>query len=305
MKLFENIKDFVKIKKAVVTIGTFDGVHVGHVKILKKLIQKSKEINGESVVVTFSPHPRKVIFKDNNLKLLNTDEEKIFLLKNIGIDNLIIHPFTKEFSRISSVEFVRDILINKIGTKILIIGYNHQFGRNREGSFNDLLEYSNIFDFKVQKISVEEVDNISVSSTKIRDAISNGDFKIAGKYLNYEYNFLGLVRKGDRLGRTINFPTANLELMNDDKLIPKDGVYYVTVEIDKKQHKGMLNIGFSPTVGKGMKKIEVHIIDLDRDLYDKIIKITFKKWIRSEKKFNDLIELKKQLEIDLKLIKKI
>ena len=214
MKVFENIKDFVKIKKAVVTIGTFDGVHVGHVKILKKLIQKSKEINGESVVVTFSPHPRKVIFKDNNLKLLNTDEEKIFLLKNIGIDNLIIHPFTKEFSRISSVEFVRDILINKIGTKILIIGYNHQFGRNREGSFNDLLEYSNIFDFKVQKISVEEVDNISVSSTKIRDAISNGDFEIAGKYLNYEYNFLGLVRKGDRLGRTINFPTANLELMN-------------------------------------------------------------------------------------------
>ncbi len=305
MKVFENIKDFVKIKKAVVTIGTFDGVHVGHVKILKKLIQKSKEINGESVVVTFSPHPRKVIFKDNNLKLLNTDEEKIFLLKNIGIDNLIIHPFTKEFSRISSVEFVRDILINKIGTKILIIGYNHQFGRNREGSFNDLLEYSNIFDFKVQKISVEEVNNISVSSTKIRDAISNGDFKIAGKYLNYEYNFLGLVRKGDRLGRTINFPTANLELMNDDKLIPKDGVYYVTAEIDKKQHKGMLNIGFSPTVGKGMKKIEVHIIDLDRDLYDKIIKIKFKKWIRSEKKFNDLIELKKQLEIDLKLIKKI
>ena len=305
MKVFDNIKDFVKIKKAVVTIGTFDGVHVGHVKILKKLIQKSKEINGESVVVTFSPHPRKVIFKDNNLKLLNTDEEKILLLKNIGIDNLIIHPFTKEFSRISSVEFVRDILINKIGTKILIIGYNHQFGRNREGSFDDLLEYSNIFDFKVQKISVEEVDNISVSSTKIRDAIFNGDFEIAGKYLNYEYNFLGLVRKGDRLGRTINFPTANLELMNDNKLIPKDGVYYVIVEIEKKQHKGMLNIGFSPTIGKGMKKIEVHIIDLDRDLYDKTIKITFKKWIRLEKKFNDLIELKKQLEIDLKLIKKI
>jgi len=305
LKVFDNIKDFVKIKKAVVTIGTFDGVHVGHVKILKKLIQKSKEINGESVVVTFSPHPRKVIFKDNNLKLLNTDEEKILLLKNIGIDNLIIHPFTKEFSRISSVEFVRDILINKIGTKILIIGYNHQFGRNREGSFDDLLEYSNIFDFKVQKISVEEVDNISVSSTKIRDAIFNGDFEIAGKYLNYEYNFLGLVRKGDRLGRTINFPTANLELMNDNKLIPKDGVYYVIVEIEKKQHKGMLNIGFSPTIGKGMKKIEVHIIDLDRDLYDKTIKITFKKWIRLEKKFNDLIELKKQLEIDLKLIKKI
>ncbi len=305
MKVFDNIKDFVKIKKAVVTIGTFDGVHVGHVKILKKLIQKSKEINGESVVITFSPHPRKVIFKDNNLKLLNTDEEKILLLKNIGIDNLIIHPFTKEFSRISSVEFVRDILINKIGTKILIIGYNHQFGRNREGSFDDLLEYSNIFDFKVQKISVEEVDNISVSSTKIRDAIFNGDFEIAGKYLNYEYNFLGLVRKGDRLGRTINFPTANLELMNENKLIPKDGVYYVIVEIEKQQHKGMLNIGFSPTIGKGMKKIEVHIIDLDRDLYDKTIKITFKKWIRLEKKFNDLIELKKQLEIDLKFIKKI
>tara|TARA_A100001011_G_C14313027_1_gene846548 strand:- start:1166 stop:2083 length:918 start_codon:yes stop_codon:yes gene_type:complete len=305
LKVFDNIKDFVKIKKAVVTIGTFDGVHVGHVKILKKLIQKSKEINGESVVITFSPHPRKVIFKDNNLKLLNTDEEKILLLKNIGIDNLIIHPFTKEFSRISSVEFVRDILINKIGTKILIIGYNHQFGRNREGSFDDLLEYSNIFDFKVQKISVEEVDNISVSSTKIRDAIFNGDFEIAGKYLNYEYNFLGLVRKGDRLGRTINFPTANLELMNENKLIPKDGVYYVIVEIEKQQHKGMLNIGFSPTIGKGMKKIEVHIIDLDRDLYDKTIKITFKKWIRLEKKFNDLIELKKQLEIDLKFIKKI
>ncbi len=305
MKVFDNIKDFVKIKKAVVTIGTFDGVHVGHVKILKKLIQKSKEINGESVVITFSPHPRKVIFKDNNLKLLNTDEEKILLLKNIGIDNLIIHPFTKEFSRISSVEFVRDILINKIGTKILIIGYNHQFGRNREGSFDDLLEYSNIFDFKVQKISVEEVDNISVSSTKIRDAIFNGDFEIAGKYLNYEYNFLGLVRKGDRLGRTINFPTANLELMNENKLIPKDGVYYVIVKIEKQQHKGMLNIGFSPTIGKGMKKIEVHIIDLDRDLYDKTIKITFKKWIRLEKKFNDLIELKKQLEIDLKFIKKI
>tara|TARA_E500000178_G_C16943627_1_gene717698 strand:- start:224 stop:1141 length:918 start_codon:yes stop_codon:yes gene_type:complete len=305
LKVFDNIKDFVKIKKAVVTIGTFDGVHVGHVKILKKLIQKSKEINGESVVITFSPHPRKVIFKDNNLKLLNTDEEKILLLKNIGIDNLIIHPFTKEFSRISSVEFVRDILINKIGTKILIIGYNHQFGRNREGSFDDLLEYSNIFDFKVQKISVEEVDNISVSSTKIRDAIFNGDFEIAGKYLNYEYNFLGLVRKGDRLGRTINFPTANLELMNENKLIPKDGVYYVIVKIEKQQHKGMLNIGFSPTIGKGMKKIEVHIIDLDRDLYDKTIKITFKKWIRLEKKFNDLIELKKQLEIDLKFIKKI
>ena len=285
MKIFRSIEDYNLNQRTILTIGTFDGVHEGHKKILNKLISSSKKKNLSSVVLTFFPHPRIILNKYNEVKMIDTLDEKIKAFEKLGIENLIIHPFNKSFSLLSADQFIKDYLIEKLKINHIIIGYDHRFGKGREASVDNLKKYGESFDFIVEEIKAHEVESIAVSSTKIRDAIFNGDFEIAGKYLNYEYNFLGLVRKGDRLGRTINFPTANLELMNENKLIPKDGVYYVIVEIEKQQHKGMLNIGFSPTIGKGMKKIEVHIIDLDRDLYDKTIKITFKKWIRLEKKF--------------------
>jgi len=299
LKVYHSLEEFKKIDNAIVTTGTFDGVHIGHQAILSKLVEFAKTEKGESVLITFFPHPRMVLQKDLSIKLLNTVSEKIALLSKTGIDHLLIFPFTKEFSRMSSVDFVRDILVNTIGTKKLVIGYDHQFGRNREGSFKHLLEFGPVYGFEVEEISAQDIDNISVSSTKIRSAlINNGDVKTVSKYLGNFYHLSGLVVSGKKLGSKIGFPTANIHIEEDYKLIPKDGVYAVSVEIDRKRYKGMLNIGLRPTInGKG-RTIEVNIFDFDKEIYNLEIKLCFIDKLRDEQKFDSLDCLTKQLYID-------
>lgn len=279
-----------------VTTGTFDGVHLGHQQIIKRLREIAEKEGGETVLLTFSPHPRMVLFPDSNeIKLLTTEHEKIELLEKYGIDHLIIHPFTKEFSRLSSLEFVRNILVNKIGTSKLVIGYNHHFGRNREGKFEHLKEYGPVYGFEIEEIPAQDVDNINVSSTKIRNAIKNGDIFTANLFLGHQYSLRGVVVEGDKIGREIGFPTANIMVKETYKLIPGDGVYAVDVYVNNVEYKGMLNIGIRPTLDKHENVTEVNIFDFDQNIYGEEIVINFRKRIRDEVKFNDLSSLKNQL----------
>jgi riboflavin kinase/FMN adenylyltransferase len=299
LKVYTNIEDFKNVKNPVVTTGTFDGVHLGHQKIISRLKDVAKAENGETVLLTFYPHPRMVLFPDDNeLKLLNTPEEKIKLLENYGVDHLIIYPFTKEFSRLTSVEFVRNILVNQIKTKRLVIGYNHHFGRNREGSFEHLKEFGPLYGFEVEEIPAKDIDSIEVSSTKIRLALQEGDVKMANDYLGHTYSLTGKVVAGKQLGRTIGYPTANIVVEDKYKLIPADGVYAVKVEHKGELFGGMLNIGNNPTVaGKG-RSTEVNIFDFDKDIYGDDATIYFIKRLRDEVKFNNLEELKVALATD-------
>ena len=299
MKVYHSLEEFSKLDNAIVTTGTFDGVHIGHQAILSRVVEFAKKEKGESVLITFFPHPRMVLQKDLSIKLLNTVSEKIALLRKTGIDHLLVFPFTKEFSRMSSVDFVRDILVNKIGTKKLVIGYDHQFGRNREGSFKHLQEFGPVYGFDVEEISAQDIDDISVSSTKVRTAlIENGDVKTARKYLGSYYHLSGLVVSGKRLGTKIGFPTANIRIEEDYKLIPKDGVYAVSVEIDRNKYVGMLNIGKRPTVDGQGRTIEVNIFDFNKEIYNHEIKLCFVDRLRDEQKFESIEILKNQLSID-------
>ena len=299
MKVYTNMDDFRGVKNPVVTTGTFDGVHLGHQKIISRIKDVAREENGETVLLTFSPHPRMVLFPDDNeLKLLNTLSEKTELLEQYGVDHLIIYPFTKEFSRLTSIEFVRNILVNSIQTKRLVIGYNHHFGRNREGSFEHLKEYGPLYGFEVEEIPAKDVDHIQISSTKIRNALLIGDVKTATNYLGHTYTLTGTVVTGKKLGRTIGYPTANLQIKDQYKLIPADGVYAVKVKHNCNFYGGMLNIGNNPTVeGKG-KSIEVNIFDFDKIIYGDEATIYFVERLRDEVKFNNLEELKVQLAKD-------
>ena len=302
MKIYFGLEEFKTIDKAVVTIGTFDGVHLGHKKIISRLKGIAAGENGETVILTFSPHPRLVLFpEDNNLKIINTQEEKIELLDAAGIHHLIIHPFTKEFSRLSSLEYVRDILVNKIGTKKLVIGYNHLFGRNREGTFEHLKEFGFTYGFEVEELPALDVDNVEVSSTKIRKALLAEDIETANRYLGYDYPLSGTVVHGSKMGHSIGFPTANIIPTDRYKLIPSDGVYAVYAFFAGKEYKAMMNIGVKPTVNNQNKRsIEAHLFDFNEEIYDKILKVAFKKKLREEKKFDSVEGLKKQLEIDKK-----
>ena len=299
MKVYTNIEDFKNVRNPVVTTGTFDGVHVGHQKIISRIKDVAKNENGETVLLTFYPHPRMVLFPDDNeLKLINTQEEKIKLLEHYGVDHLIIYPFTKEFSRLTSVEFVRNILVNKIQTKRLVIGYNHHFGRNREGSFDHLKEYGPLYGFEVEEITAQDIDSIEISSTKIRNAVQEGDITIANEYLGHAYSLTGKVVAGKQLGRTIGYPTANIYIEDKYKLIPADGVYAVNVEHEGEMYGGMLNIGNNPTVqGKG-RSVEVNIFNFNKDIYGDVATIYFIKRLRDELKFNNLEELKIALKKD-------
>ena len=298
MKIYNSIEEFKKVKQAVVTIGTFDGVHIGHLKIISSLRKIADDIDGETVLLTFSPHPRIILFSDTDLKLINTKKEKIALLENAGIDHLIIHPFSREFSRLSSVEFVRDILVNKIAVSRLVIGYNHHFGRNREGSFEHLKSYGPTYGFEVEEICAQDVRDVHVSSTKIRKALEQGDIKSAKSYLTYDFPLTGIVVKGKHLGHQIGFPTANIKVLDENKLIPANGVYAVRVMVRGEQKKGILNIGVSPTIDGSEKTIEVHIIDFDQVIYGEQITILFDYWIRAEQKFESVEALKEQLMQD-------
>jgi riboflavin kinase/FMN adenylyltransferase len=306
LKVYTDINDFNnsslpggQVKNPVVTTGTFDGVHLGHQKIISRLKDVAKEIDGETVLLTFYPHPRMVLFpEDNDLKLINTQEEKIELLEHYGIDHLIIYPFTKEFSRLTSVEFVRNILVNRIRTKRLVIGYNHHFGRNREGSFEHLKEYGPLYGFDVEEIPAKDIDSIEISSTKIRNALLAGDVSTANNYLGHPFSLTGRVVDGKKIGREIGYPTANILVEDKYKLIPADGVYAVKVRHDNRMYGGMLNIGNNPTVGGKHKTVEVNIFDFDQDIYEENATIYFIERLRDEVKFNGLQELTDQLAID-------
>ncbi|MCB0480702.1 MAG: bifunctional riboflavin kinase/FAD synthetase [Flavobacteriales bacterium] len=300
MKVHFGIDEFETRQNIALTIGTFDGVHLGHKIVLQNLIKQAKKINGESVLLTFHPHPRLVLYPENNdLKMLNTQEEKIELLDKTGIDHLIIHPFTREFSRLSSTEFVRDILVNKLNTKVLITGHDHHFGRNREGSFQELNELATLYSFELEKQPALEIESINVSSTKVRTAIQEGDIGKANTFLGYHYQLMGEVVEGDQLGRTLGFPTANIFVKNHHKLIPPVGAYAVYVFRNNDKFKGMLNIGKRPTIHNVSKKtIEVNIFDFDNTIYGENIVVEFVEKIRDEKKFDDVHLLQKQLEID-------
>ena len=298
MKIIRSITAFNSSEKTIVTIGTFDGIHIGHQKILKDLIKTAKKEGKKSVHLTFFPHPRMVLQKDNKILLLNTIEEKSGLLEKMGLDYLIIHPFSKEFSRLTALDFVRDILVNKLNTSRLIIGYDHHFGKNREGNIHQLKEYSLLYDFKVEEIPAQDIDDVSVSSTKIRTALKEGNLKTANNYLGYHYMLNGTVVSGKKLGGTIGFPTANLEIKEPYKLIPKTGVYIIKTHINTVLYTGIMNIGFNPTVLGKHQTIEAHLFDFNEDLYGKEIMIEFIYFLREEHKFKSVKELVVQLNID-------
>ncbi|MCC7533612.1 MAG: bifunctional riboflavin kinase/FAD synthetase [Bacteroidia bacterium] len=299
MKVYYSLNELPQIKNAIVTQGTFDGVHVAHLVILNRLKQIATERKGESVVITFHPHPRMVIFPDDHgLKLLHTLDEKIAALEKAGVDHLLIIPFTKDFSRLTSLQFIQDIIVNKLNTKVLVIGYNHRFGKNREGTFINLKEYSSIYGFEVEEIPEQDIDDVAVSSSQIRIALNNGDVKLASKYLLYPYQIKGKVTKGKQLGRTIGFPTANIVLNDENKQIPADGVYAVIVFFNKRTFFGMLNIGMRPTVDGLTHTVEVHMFDFDEEIYDKELSVQFVDKLRNEIKFENLAALTNQLEND-------
>ena len=298
MKIFHSINDFRSTKKTIITLGTYDGVHIGHKKILEKVLQNTNDEQYESLVLTFFPHPRMVLQGDSDIKLLNTINEKIDLLQEIGIENLVIHPFDEAFSRLTAEEFVKTILVDRLNIQKIIIGYDHRFGRNRTANIDDLINYGEQYGFEVEQISVQEINEISVSSTKIRQALLEGNMALANDYLGYDYFITGTVIQGKQLGRTINFPTANLAIQENYKLIPQNGVYIVKSSIDNKLVYGMMNIGFNPTVNGQNRSIEVHYFDFDADLYSKEIRVSILHRIRSEQKFPTFDLLKAQLEQD-------
>ncbi|MFT5791707.1 MAG: riboflavin kinase/FMN adenylyltransferase [Saprospiraceae bacterium] len=305
MKVTHDYSQFLSTKKTIVTIGTFDGVHIGHQKIISQLLNASKNKNETSVLLTFFPHPRMVLQKDSNIKLINTIDEKINLLEKIGLEELIIHPFNREFSRLTALEFVRDILVHKLNISKLIIGYDHHFGKNREGNFEQLLEYGGMFDFEVEEIPAQNINDISVSSSKIRNALIDGDIERANKYLDYNFMLSGKVVAGNNLGSKINFPTANIHIEQDYKLIPKNGVYIVKSIILSVAYFGMLNIGNRPTIDGKQQTIEVHFFNFDKNIYEENIQIELLKFIRDEEKFESIEALKNQLIEDEITIKNI
>lgn len=298
LKIIRSIPSFVAENPTVVTIGTFDGVHLGHQKIIAQITAAAKEKECDSLVLTFFPHPRMVLQEGTEMKQLNTIDEKITLLEQLGVDHLVIHPFDKAFSRMTAEEFVKQVLVDTFRLKKIIIGYDHRFGRNRTADINDLIAFGETYGFEVSQISAEELNDVSISSTKIRTALSEGNIELANNYLGYPYAITGKVVKGQQLGRTIGYPTANIAIQEDYKLIPQNGVYVVQSVIHGKTVFGMMNIGNRPTVNGTSQTIEVHFLDFDQELYDQTISVSFLKRLRNEQKFPSLDALKTQLLSD-------
>jgi riboflavin kinase/FMN adenylyltransferase len=298
LKIFHSINDFVSSKKTILTLGTFDGVHIGHRKILEKLTQNTENGKYESLVLTFFPHPRMVLQGQSEVKLLSTIEEKTALLEKSGIENLVIHPFDESFSRLTASEFVKTVLVDQFHIQKIIIGHDHRFGRNRTANIDDLIAFGTQYDFEVEQISAQEIEDVSVSSTKIRKELKEGNMALANDYLGYDYFLTGTIIKGKQLGRTIGFPTANIRIREDYKLIPKNGVYVVKSIMNQKTVFGMMNIGFNPTVAGENLSLETHYFDFDADLYDQEIAVSILKYIRPEQKFESVELLKAQLEKD-------
>lgn len=298
MKIFHSLYDFKPKTKTIVTIGTFDGVHIGHKKIVEKLTSSSLNGDYESLILTFFPHPRMVLNSVSDIKLLNTIEEKAHLLEKTGLDHLIIHPFDSAFSELSGEEFVKKILVDQFNVKKIIIGHDHRFGKNRSADIRDLILFSKKYDFDVEQISAQEINEVSVSSTKIRNAIIDGNIKLANEYLGYNYFFTGTVIQGKQLGRTLGFPTANIEITETYKLIPQNGVYVVQRDFQGKKIFGMMNIGTNPTVNGNEQSIEIHFFDFNEDLYNQEMIVSVLHRLRSEEKFESLEHLKIQLDKD-------
>jgi len=301
LKVYKNLEDFTQVKNLVATVGTFDGVHVGHQEIIGRLKEVAKQTDGETLLLTFFPHPRMVLFPDDDsLKLINTLNEKIELLASFGLDHLLILPFSIEFSRITPTEYIRDLLMRDIGVKTLVIGYNHQFGRNRKGNFELLEELAPVYGFDVIEITAKEINEIKVSSTKIRRAIEAGEISTANKYLRYNFSLSGIVVEGEQIGRKIGFPTANIKIVEKHKLLPGKGVYAVNVTVQNHHYKGMLNIGSRPTINNDAdcSSIEVHLFGMNEDCYNENIQVEFYTKLRDEIKFVNLEELKEQLQKD-------
>ena len=306
MKVYRSIKDFPSEINTIVTIGTFDGVHKGHQVVINQLNDIAKKEGLQSVLLTFHPHPRHVIYPDDQeLKLINTIEEKVDLLKYTGLQHLVIHEFSKDFSRINSVNFIRDILVGDLNMKYMVVGFNHHFGKNRQGTFDSLVELSELYDFKIEKIDPQNYGDIIISSTKVRAAIKEGDFKKVNSFLGSNFYLKGKVVKGNNIGRKIGFPTANISQDNERKILPKNGVYAVKVWLNNKSYFGMLNIGNRPTILDDNFVIEVHLFDFDSIIYNQELKIEFIQRIRDEIKFSNMKKLKYQLEIDQINCKKI
>lgn len=305
MKIFQDLTAINSIPNPVLTIGTFDGVHIGHQKILQQVKKEAEKIGGESVLFTFFPHPRMVLYPESHgLKLLQTQEEKMAKLARVGVENCIVYPFTFDFSRLSAIEFVRDILVNKLQIKKLVIGYDHQFGKNREGNIEFLKEICEVYGFEVIEIPAQDIDAVNVSSTKIRKAILNGDIARANEYLGERFELTGTIVHGQAIGKTIGFPTANIQVNSDLKLIPGNGVYAVAVSLKDSDYIGMLNIGNRPTVNDSADRtIEVHILDFSGEIYAEEITVKFIDKLRDEKQFKDLQELQNQLKEDEKFIR--
>ncbi len=321
MRIYRDIADFTPLDNAVVTIGTFDGVHVGHQKILSTLKTCAQEINGESVLLTFFPHPRLILHpEDDSLRLINDLSEKIDLIAKAGIDHLILTPFTRDFSNQSPEEYIRDILIAKIGTRKIVIGYDHHFGKDRIGSLPDLLKFADIYGYEVEQIPEQDIEDVAVSSTKIRESLIKGDIQTANSYLGYPFLLSGTVVRGSQLGRKIGFPTANLQIPETHKLIPAYGIYAVEVAVIQPQEvitgdyrpeqpslvaSGMGYIGNRPTVDGLERSIEVHLFDFDRDLYGKTLRVKFLHFIRHDQWFGSIEELTEQMREDEKTAREL
>jgi len=308
MKIFNNIQSYSSEKESILTIGTFDGVHIGHNKILTKLVEESKKNNLSSLIMTFFPHPRMVLQKSQEIKMINTMDEKIHLFEKTGVDNLIIQPFDENFSKIRAKEFVEEILVKKLKIKHIIIGYDHRFGKDREASVEDLKKFGLNYMFTVEEIAAQEIHSIAISSTKIRNAILKGEIKKCNEYLGRNFMLTGEVVHGDGLGKKINFPTANIEIIDTYKIIPKNGVYLVKTIINSEIYFGMMNIGVRPTIGGKNKSLEIHFFNFKDNIYNKTISVEIICKIRDEEEFSSIDELKIQLKKDeqfcLKLINK-
>ena len=298
LKIFHNTHDFYSTKNTIVTIGTFDGVHIGHQKIIQKIVQNAISQNLDSVILTFFPHPRMVLTAQSDIKLLNTIDEKSFLLEKNGIQNLIIQKFDNQFSELSAESFVKNILVDQLKVKKIIIGHDHRFGKNRSANIDDLIIFGKKYNFDVEQIPAEEVSDVAVSSTKIRNAIADGNINLANEYLGYNYQLTGKVIAGKQLGRTLGFPTANIEIAENYKSIPKNGVYVVKSNIDDKTVFGIMNVGVKPTFDDKKLTIEVYFLDFEADLYHKNLTIELLTYLREEKKFDNLASLKTQIESD-------
>ena len=298
MQTYSSISDFSSSKGTVLTIGTFDGYHIGHQKIINHVIEVGKQKNLTSVVLTFFPHPRMVLQKDSEIKLIHTIDERTLILSKTGLENLIIQPFTKDFSRLSAADFVKDVLVGQLNVKHIIIGYDHRFGKNRTATLTDLKAFGEQYHFTVEEISAQEIKAVSVSSTKIRKALQNGEIEKANAYLGTPFQLSGTVVRGKGIGKTINFPTANIEVKENYKMIPKQGVYIAEAFIQGKKLMGMMNIGVNPTVNGNKRSIEMHLFKFNADIYDQKITVKILKRIRNEQKFESVMQLQLQLNKD-------